>query len=94
MNNVIFVACLCIAINNVSIEIALAAASEPTGPTPALLGTVSKMSEIGCDHSSASEHKLFCAKNKSICFDKNRSFRPHELTHCKIRYDQCMRAWN
>lgn len=92
MNKAIFTACICIALNSICIGAAFAAGTQFT---PFYLpAQTSQTSAIGCEHSNVGEHKLFCAKNKSACYDKNRSFRPHELTHCKIQYDQCMRAWD
>lgn len=68
MNKAIFTACICIALNSICIGAAFAAGTQFT---PFYLpAQTSQTSAIGCEHSNVGEHKLFCAKNKSSCYDK------------------------
>lgn len=45
-------------------------------------------------HNTKKDHELSCKKTHSACVAKNRWYRPHELGHCKISYNQCMREWD
>lgn len=63
-------------------------------PPAAATPTKSRPLDILCSHSNEAEHQRSCFKTRSDCYDQNRRVRPHEITHCNIRFDQCMRLWN
>ncbi|WP_374251486.1 hypothetical protein [Xanthobacter sp.] len=76
---------ICLTLSSLAVGPALGGGIPPARPASA--------SDAGCEHGSAGAHNLFCAKTKSECISNNRAFRPHEITHCTIRNDQCMRVW-
>ncbi|MFH1604858.1 MAG: hypothetical protein ABIH03_13225 [Pseudomonadota bacterium] len=45
------------------------------------------------EHSSAKEHRMYCEKKRTTCVDTYKWYRQHELTHCRIQYNQCMQVW-
>jgi hypothetical protein len=60
---------------------------------PATPATAQVFNFLGCSHATQAEHNLSCVTARTKCVDKNRRYRWHELTHCKIRYNQCLGEW-
>ena len=85
MKGMRYTSLICLALGSGAVGPALADGIQPARPASAL--------DAGCEHGSAGAHNLFCSKTKSECISSNRAFRPHEITHCTMRYDQCMRVW-